>query len=243
MDHMNRGDRDFYVDLESGGASCEDVGSTYPVLGTKISNTLTNIFGGLVSIDGSIKGKKETILSGNISEVSGIALENGKFLIDKKVEGDEAVDLVEVKSGKERRKTSGKKPPRPPRPPKALSLDAADQKLIKEISELALVKRARIERMKALKKMKVEKASTSTGNLFAMMFTIIFCLIVIFQVMSPGRGSPVSFQGSPESTQAANSGFISVGYHQNTSASDAINFGSGSPILAELVFGSDPVQR
>lgn len=243
MDHMNRGDRDFYVDLESGGASCEDVGSTYPVLGTKISNTLTNIFGGLVSIDGSIKGKKETILSGNISEVGGIALENGKFLIDKKVEGDEAVDLVEVKSGKERRKTSGKKPPRPPRPPKALSLDAADQKLIKEISELALVKRARIKRMKALKKMKVEKASTSTGNLFAMMFTIIFCLIVIFQVMSPGRGSPVSFQGSPESTQAANSGFISVGYHQNTSASDAINFGSGSPILAELVFGSDPVLR
>jgi hypothetical protein len=59
-------------------------------------------------------------------------------------------------------------------------LDAADQKLIKEISELAMLKRARIERMKALKKVKATKAS-SNSNLFAMVFTILFCLVILFQ--------------------------------------------------------------
>ncbi|GFZ09094.1 hypothetical protein Acr_20g0009020 [Actinidia rufa] len=175
-------------------------------------------------------GEKGSSLSGNISNIKGGSIENVKLVIDKKVEGDATADHVENKLRKERRKTTNaKKPPRPPRPPKALSLDAADQKLIKEISELSMIKCARIERMKALKRMKAEKASISTGNLFAMIFTILFCLVVICQGMCPGKSSPVSFQGSPESAQAAESGLILVRYSRNTSASDTSTSGSGSP--------------
>ncbi|GER43976.1 hypothetical protein STAS_20856 [Striga asiatica] len=90
---------------------------------------------------------------------------------------------------------SAKKPPKPPRPPRGLSLDAADQKLIKEISELAMIKRARIERMRALKKMRAgakasSGASSSSGNLIAMLFTVVFCIVVIFQGCHPLRILP-----------------------------------------------------
>ncbi|XP_057485295.1 uncharacterized protein LOC130771650 [Actinidia eriantha] len=222
MDHMPLIDKDFDVDLERGG-NIYEVGNTDPVLGAKIAKS----FSGFVSVDGSSNCEKGLSLCGNISTINDV-----KLLADKKVEGDATADLVENKKRKERRKTtSAKKPPRPPRPPKALSLDAADQKLIKEISELAMIKRARIERMKALKKMKAEKASISTGNLFAMIFTILFCLVIICQGMCPGRSSPVSFQGSPESAQTAESGFISIQHHRNTSASGTGISGSVSPSL------------
>lgn len=93
----------------------------------------------------------------------------------------------EGKLRKERRSTmSAKKPPRPPR---GLSLDAADQKLIKEISELLMIKRARIERVRALKKTKAAKGmSSSAGNLIAMLFTLVFCIVIIFQgnILLPG---------------------------------------------------------
>ncbi|KAM0005629.1 hypothetical protein Hdeb2414_s0009g00306851 [Helianthus debilis subsp. tardiflorus] len=94
---------------------------------------------------------------------------------------------------------SAKKPPRPPRP---LSLDAYDQKLIKELAELAMIKRARIERMKALKQKKNSKNSSSSsssshGSLFAMFFTIIFFVVILFQ----GHNSGVAIQASPQTGQ------------------------------------------
>lgn len=172
MDHMPPREKDFLVDLESGGTTCAEVGSTDPGLGAKVSKTFGKICTGFGSVvDGSFTSEK------------GISVENLKSLIDKNVEVDRAMDPVETTLEKERRKsTSGKKkPPRPPRPPKSLSLDAFDQKLIKEISEIARVKRARIERMKGLKKMKAAKESTSTGNLLAAIFAVLFCLVIIFQ--------------------------------------------------------------
>lgn len=100
-------------------------------------------------------------------------------------------DLLNVNEGslesfmKCKKASSAKKPPRPPRP---LSLDAADQKLIKELAELAMIKRARIERMKALKQKKNSKilsssssTSSSYGSFFAMVFTVIFLLVILFQ--------------------------------------------------------------
>ncbi|KAI8005008.1 hypothetical protein LOK49_LG08G03360 [Camellia lanceoleosa] len=227
MDHMPPRDGDFAVDLESGGQVTETF--------------VTKVCGVYVSIDELIRGEKGVSLSGCVPNCNGVPMENVKLLVDKKVEGDEVEDLVENnKSGKERRKTtSAKKPPRPPRPPKALSLDTADQKLIKEISELATMKCARIERMKALKKTKAAKASTSTCNFFAMLFTIIFCLVMLFQGMSPGRSSTVSFQGSSESAQLGDSGFVSVHYHRNTSASDSSIPGSASPSLVEQISSLD----
>ncbi|KAG5559804.1 hypothetical protein RHGRI_003183 [Rhododendron griersonianum] len=210
MDHMPPRERDFVVDLESGGTTYAEVGSTDPGLGAKVSKTFGKICTGFGSVvDGSFTSEK------------GISEENLKSLIDKNVEGDWATDPVENTPEKERRKsTSGKKkPPRPPRPPKSLSLDAFDQKLIKEISEIARVKRARIERMKGLKKMKAAKESTSTGNLLAVIFAVLFCLVIIFQGMCPGRSSSITFEGSPESARATPYGFISLHFHKNTPAS------------------------
>ncbi|XP_058201381.1 uncharacterized protein LOC131316119 [Rhododendron vialii] len=207
MDHMPPREKDFVVDLESGGTTYAEVGSTDPGLGAKVSKTFGKICTGFGSVvDGSFTSEK------------GISVENLKSLIDKNVEVDRAMDPVETTPEKERRKsTSGKKkPPRPPRPPKSLSLDAFDQKLIKEISEIARVKRARIERMKGLKKMKGAKESTSTGNLLAAIFAVLFCLVIIFQGMCPGRSSSITFEGSPESARATPFGFISLHFRKNT---------------------------
>lgn len=97
----------------------------------------------------------------------------------------EDMDSAERKVVKENRKktSTNKKASKPPRPPRGPSLDVADQKLIKEIAELAMLKRIRIERVKALKKMKATKPSSSSSNnsLFAMIFTIIFCLVIVLQ--------------------------------------------------------------
>lgn len=120
-----------------------------------------------MSSDGQVRDENGLSLSNNLNHTCGFSVVQEKNMRKEK-----------CKSG------STKKPPKPPRPPRGLSMDAADQKLIKEIAELAMIKRARIERMKALKKMKVAKASSmssSSGNLIAMLFTVIFCIVIIFQ--------------------------------------------------------------
>lgn len=214
MVHIAPRDRDFAVDLESGRTTCRE--------------------------DGSIKCEDDVNLCGDVLNSGGVFLENAKVVIDKKLDGEEAMDLVEKKTVKEKRKkTSNKKPPKPPRPPRGPSLDAADQKLIREISELAMLKRARIERVKALKKMKATKASSSNSNLFAMVFTILFCLVIVFQGMSSSRSSSLAFPGSPESAVGTEGSFISVQYFQNVSASDTNGPDSSSPTLVEQVSGSD----
>ncbi|XAR56974.1 hypothetical protein NMG60_11024961 [Bertholletia excelsa] len=229
MDHLHQSDRDFMVDLESGEDRREEMKTANLIVGGQSPKTLfTKVCSGFVSVDGLNKDEKGWLRSDSV------LTENVNQLIEKKVDEDKDVDCVESKSGKERRKTmSAKKPPRPPRPPKALSLDAADQKLIKEIAELAMMKRARVERMKALKKMKAAKASSVTGNFVAMLFTIIFCLVIIFQGMSPGKSSTVSSQFSLQSPQVAGSGFISVHYFRNASASSITS--SVSPRYVNII--------
>lgn len=239
MDHIPPREKYFGVDLEAGETTSEEVGRIDTVSGGKLArNFFAKLCQGFISADGSVKG--ETGASLSLSNSGVVSPEKVKILVHKKVVGEEAADLTENKMGKEKRKkTSTKKPPKPPRPPRGLSLDAADQKLIKEIADLAMMKRARIERMKALKKMKAAKASSSSGNVFAMLFTIIFCLVIFFQGVS-SRSSAVSFQGSPQSARATEDGVILNGSHYNPSASDTILLGSGSPDLLEQVYGSDP---
>ncbi|XP_052188155.1 uncharacterized protein LOC127798664 [Diospyros lotus] len=238
MDQSPPRDNGFAIDLEIGVANGEEVGSAGP--STKAGNTcFTSGCSGFVSVDGLITG--EAVNLSDCGQTStGVLLENVQLLIDKKAGGDEAADPMENKSGKERRKTTSAK--KPPRPPKALSLDAADQKLMREIAELAMTKRAKVERMKALKKMKAAKASASTGNFLGMLFTLIFCLVIVFQGMCTGRKSTASFQGSgsPESARGADSGFISVHYLPNTSANDVSIRGSGSSSSVKPVLDSDP---
>ncbi|MCD7448614.1 hypothetical protein HAX54_044868 [Datura stramonium] len=55
---------------------------------------------------------------------------------------------------------------------------------VKEISELAIWKRRRTERIKALKKIKKESGSSSKMNILATVITILFFLVIIFQVLA-----------------------------------------------------------
>ncbi|KAM7463166.1 hypothetical protein LguiA_031287 [Lonicera macranthoides] len=230
MDHNRQGELDCAFDLESGRTGGKEAGSPEPLSDAKLARTFfVNFYRGFVSLDQRDTGENGASSSGNASNCREVSPLNVKVSIDKKVEGEEGLDIVK-KTGKEKsKKTSAKKPPRPPR---GLSLDAADQKLIKEIAELAMMKRARAERMKGLKKMKAAKASSSNGNLFAMLFTILFCLAILFQGLS-SRTSSVGFHGSPESSAAIEGGFTSVDDHWSPSASDTNLPGSRSPNPAE----------
>ncbi|CAK7326311.1 unnamed protein product [Dovyalis caffra] len=227
MDHIAPRDRDFEVDLESGVRnSVEDSSKDASSGATKC--LLAKVCGAFT--DGTANGEERVNLCGHVSNSGGGSADQVKL------EGQMSVDQVEKETVKEKRKkTSNKKPPRPPRGP---SLDAADQKLIKEISELAMLKRARIERMKALKKMKATKAS-SNSNLFAMVFTILFCLVILFQGMS-SRATSANSLGSPLSSETADDDLISVQYFGNPSASESNGSGSGSTNFIESVAGSDP---
>ncbi|TVU21264.1 hypothetical protein EJB05_30891, partial [Eragrostis curvula] len=102
-------------------------------------------------------------------------------------EGEMKAGRSDNSVGDKEKKKRFKKPPRPPRPPTTSPLDPADQKLISELSELAVLKRARIERMKALKKMKNSKPASSIGNLVALIFTVIFCLFILWQGIPTGN--------------------------------------------------------
>lgn len=165
MDHIVTIERNYEVDIESGCSVSEESSSEESSPGVKrqAKAVIGKVCGRF--IDGLMKGMPHTA---NVNEVM-VKMEETKSAEEKKV----------VKE--KRKKSSNKKPPKPPKPPRGPSLDAADQKLIREISELAMLKRARVERMKALKKMKAAKQSSSNVNLFATVFTMIFCLVLLFQ--------------------------------------------------------------
>lgn len=191
MDHMFFMDRDFEGDIECCRAVNEE---EVPVPNS--SAKLENPFLAKVStgFDLSLKEGKEDN-PGSIPKYGyEVCRENVEVMIeiDNKMAEAVAADVVEKKMEKDKRKSvSAKKPPKPPRPPRGLSLDAADKKLIKELAELAKLKRAKIERIKALKKTKAAKASSSSssGSLFAMLCTVIFCVVIICQGNLPSLRS------------------------------------------------------
>lgn len=164
-----------------------------------------------------------------------------KVVIDSKVEEGDKV-------GKEKRKksSSAKKAPKPPRPPpRGFSLDAADQKLIKELAELAMMKRARIERMKALKQKRALQAasnSSTSGSLFATIFTVIFFLMLFLQGMSC-KSSSVTSQGSPQTVHTNENGLVFTQEQLNPSASNSILPHSKSSSLFEKISGSRSTRK
>lgn len=241
IDWMAHRDKDFELDLENGVAVSEEENySRSPVSGVKKKAQLL-----LAKVKGSFaEGSDDRVsLSGDASNSGRVYVENVQVVTSMNMEGQDSKDTKEMKSVKEKRKSlSNKKPPKPPRPPRAPSLDAADQKLIREIAELARLKRARIERMKALKKMKAAKATSSNSNMFAMVFTIIFCLVFIFQGMS-SRGTVASLQGSPVPAGPVEGGLISVQFFGNPSPSIPNQPDSRSPGLVEQVAGSEDQEK
>lgn len=134
--------------------------------------------------------------SGTEEPIDGATERGESPLAEKKFGGEEeTLGLVEKKTEAEKpkKKKAGKKPPKPPRPPRAASLDAADQKLIQQISELATLKRARTERMKALMKMKNSKPASSSSNFWALVITVLFCLVIVWQGIPETSSSSSSF--------------------------------------------------
>lgn len=91
-------------------------------------------------------------------------------------------------------KPSGKKPPKPPRPPrslKAVDTDPSKEKFMKGISDIALLRKAKLERIRCLKKKQAAKTKASNTNVWALAFTLCFCLIMIMQgIFSQGNGGP-----------------------------------------------------
>ena len=177
MDGMAPRYKDLELDLENGVTVIEEEDySRSPISGVKKKAQLL-----LAKVKGSFaEGSDDRVsLSGDASNSNSVHVENLPAVTSMSVERQESKDAKENKLVKEKRKSLGNK--KPPRPPRAPSLDAADQKIIREIAELARLKRARIERMKALKKMKAAKATSSNSNMFALVFTVIFCLVIMFQ--------------------------------------------------------------
>ncbi|KAF5737080.1 hypothetical protein HS088_TW14G01236 [Tripterygium wilfordii] len=235
MDHLAPRERDFDIDLEVGGTVSEEDSTKDSGLRKQGKTLITKMCSGFA--DGTVKDEERTSAPTIVSNTNKICADNAKS------EGEGTPTSADKQVGREKcKKTSNKKSLKPPRPPKGPSLDAADQKLIREITELAMLKRARIERMKALKKTKATKASSSNGNFLAVVFTILFCLVIIFQGMS-SRGTSASLRGAPMSSGSADGGLISVQYFGNPSASGPNGHGSGSPNLVEQVAGSDTPEK
>lgn len=222
---VSRG-RELEVDLESGGTTNEEDKMSDPISANGQTKTiLKRACTGPVDFHG-------LAYSSNFSE---LAAGNVELLIDNNSEGQEGkqnITFVDRKVVVEKRIKNLKKPPKPPRPPKGLSLDAADQKLMKEITELAMRKRARIERLKALKKMRAAKTSSWSSSLSAMVITIVFCLIIIYQGISSRYSGSLALKGSPEPAVGTGEALIAVQLYKNNVAYESDESGSRSSNLA-----------
>ncbi|KAG8653313.1 hypothetical protein MANES_05G013000v8 [Manihot esculenta] len=190
MDHSISRDSEHEVDLESGGTTSEEDGTYDLVSANRQTKKLLNSdWSGPLSFDGL----------GNSSKFGGDADENVEFLLDRNSEGEDGLQQIPFVNKKhleqKKKKKNSRKAPKPPRPPKGPLLDAADQKLVQEITELAMRKRARIERIRVLKKMREAKSSSWNSTLYAMAFTVVFFLILVFQgIFGCAGGESMSMQ-------------------------------------------------
>lgn len=231
-------EKDLELGHENGAAvSGEEDHSISPISGLKKKAEML-----IAKVKGRFTDGSDDRVSSSVDALNSgkVNVENVLDVTNMDIEGQENKDAKENKALKEKRKSlSNKKPAKPPRPPRAPSLDAADQKLIRELAELARLKRARIDRMKALKKMKAAKeTSSSSSNMFAMVFTVFFFLVIIFQGM-PSKGTMTSSQRSPVPAGSIEGALISVQLFGNPSASIPNRPDSGSTYIVEQVAGLD----
>ncbi|KAI3901930.1 hypothetical protein MKX01_039557 [Papaver californicum] len=224
MDQMVMRERDFEVDLESGGTTSDEDRRINPSLRQSDNflgrawNRFTSNNEGLI-----ISETPDPILSSSDG-----ASETAELLTERKSEGEEQTmgNLEKKKVKEKRKKTISKKPPRPPRGP---ALDAVDRKMVKEITELAILKRARIERMKKMKKMKkmkAAKAATPFTSILAMLFTILFCLVIVFHGIFVGDSPRASLEAPLQSEVGSPKKLISVQLYKSKSAKRGEALGS-----------------
>ncbi|XP_006654005.1 uncharacterized protein LOC102705341 [Oryza brachyantha] len=233
MDVKGVSDQDALIDLESGNNIVVGEHNNGEDANFVVAQERTAAWNGVMGTNGScLKDDKNQHMCCCPASPDAAA-KNGD---DRKSDGEEKLGLLDSSGGEKTKKKRSKKPPRPPRPPTPTPLDVSDQKLLNELSELAILKRARIERMKALKKMKNAKQGSSSSNLFPLIITIIFCLVILWQGFFSRTGSAVSFHGSPESSVRAHSSLISIRFykknHSNSRPHESISF-SAAPKNAE----------
>lgn len=228
---MEYRERDFDIDLEAGSNCSEEGSSEDSTSATKKEVKLVSEVYGRLN-DSPVKDEDGVVFYVNILNSDRVDARNMAKLVGEKSPGSAQKE--------KRKKNSNKKAPKPPRPPRSPSLDSTDEKLIKEMAQLAMLKRARIERMKALKKAKMARASSSCQNsVIAMVFTVLFLLVILFQGIAPRTKSSVAtFEGSPESAGSPLGGLISVQYNQNAYITHMNEPADGSPLLVEEVAGS-----
>lgn len=186
MDHyISSRARDIVVDL----GNCNETISKEDGGRVKQANKqCTRVKSEGLSSDASVKEEDGVCLINNLVTYGNTTNANVELLIDigpRREESQKNGNIAKKKYVNEKhKKANSRKPPRPPRPPKGPFLDAADQKFVREISELAMRRRAKIERIKELKKKKAVKGS-STGNssISAMIITLLFFIVIVFQGM------------------------------------------------------------
>ena len=189
MDQISSRARDLEVDLENGNrtTSKEDGGRDLVLGHTQEHELFSKVSSEVLSSDGSVKDENGVSLNNNLVKYDNTTNANVELLIDIGSRGEgiqKNRNFAKKKYVNEKHKKANSRKPKPPRPPKGPLLDAADQKFVREISELAIRRRARIERIKDLKKKKAAEAS-SKGNssLSAMIITVLFFIIIVFQGM------------------------------------------------------------
>lgn len=194
MDHTIPREKDVEFDLESGGnTSEEDASNDLYVSERDPKSAFRWSWNGILNFDTSDKREGGVESWSNIAKSGDVVVvddTNLELLVDKgleHVQDQEQLSHVNGNHAKQKTKpTNPKKPPKPPLPPNGPSLDAGDQKFVKELAELALRKRARIKKMKAVRKRKASKSlsqssSSTYTSLSAMVITIVFFFVIIFQ--------------------------------------------------------------
>lgn len=202
MEHITS---ELFIDLESGRLTTEEGTSQSVVSGNrKEKNLVHSIASGLLHFNGAVGGDNRVNAYDNLGEPRKFAVENVEVVINNSSGGEENEEhmaLLEKEQVKEKhKKRNFRKASKPPRPPKGPSLDAADLKLVKEISAINMKKRARNEHLKALKKMKETKSLSSSpsssspsssspsslsSSLSAMVITVLFFLVILYQGKVP----------------------------------------------------------
>lgn len=179
------------------------------------------------------KGNRQTQNLENIP----ISEEGSNTYLEVIIRGENDEESKSSLVEKKYKKANNKKASKPPRPPKGPSLCAADMMLVKEISTHAMNRRVRIERIKALRKMREEKSSPSSCNssICAMIFTVLFVLVICFQGFFSKSVNNGNFHGSPE---PATESFISVQLFNHPSVNGESRVGSSSS-PEEQKFGSN----
>lgn len=178
MDQTISREKDFEVDLESGGNTSEE--DEFRDIDSCERQSKSWAWNRLLNFDGSKKLETGVETCCSSSKSDDVIDDNVELLVGSHLE-DVQKELCHVKNNNDKEKKKKKTNSKPPRPPKGPSLDAADQKLVKELAELALRKRARIKKLKAMRNMKARKAPSPYTGLSALVITIFFLTIIILQ--------------------------------------------------------------